>query len=169
MPKVSDYVLTAPFTLEELVAAANSILRDKPRMEVSARTVRYYISRGLLPGAIGSPKNARYRIEHLERLVAIRQHLDQGQSLEQIAEKFESGDWSVPADALVYSNIPDNRHSRAYERNLTTEELVPRLMESRVVRVPITQDVTLEIPEDADRRRVFQELFAKLREYLKDT
>ena len=86
MPKVEDYAPLAPFTLDELVSAANSVLRDRPHMEVQPRTVRYYISEGLLPPPTGGPKFARYSLEHLARIVEIRTSLDSGKSLGELRE-----------------------------------------------------------------------------------
>jgi DNA-binding transcriptional MerR regulator len=82
MPEIVDYVRLAPFSLEELVDAANSLLRHRPRLEVSRRTVRYYVSEGVLPPPSGSPKFSRYGVEHLLRLVGARCLQDQGWSLE---------------------------------------------------------------------------------------
>lgn len=159
----------APFTLEELVSAANSILRDKPRMEVSARTVRYYISRGLLPGAIGSPKNARYRMEHLEKLVAIRLRLDEGQSLDQISEELESEEGPEWASAPLM----ERRHEvkpRSLQLHQTREDYdVPSPTLMRVVRLQMTKDVTLEVAERADRQSALRELFERLKMMFHDT
>ncbi len=87
MPKVEDYASLAPFSLDELVAATNSILRDRPKLAVSSRTVRYYISKGLLPSPSGGPKFARYSWNHLDQIVKIRTYLDQGLSLDQVANE----------------------------------------------------------------------------------
>lgn len=45
MPRIVDYSTLAPFSLEELVGAANSVLRGRPDLEVSIRTVRFYIAK----------------------------------------------------------------------------------------------------------------------------
>ena len=92
MPKIEEYISLAPFSLDELVNACNSILRDKPAMAVQSRTVRYYISTGLLLAPKGGPKYARYDVEHLRRLVAIRQWLDEGSSLEDAALRLQRGE-----------------------------------------------------------------------------
>lgn len=85
MPTVDDYAKLAPFTLEELVDAANSVLRDRPRAGVSVRTVRYYVAEGILPPPVGPNKLARYTLEHLDRLVQARRMLDEGASLVEIS------------------------------------------------------------------------------------
>lgn len=92
MPTIEDYASLAPFTLEELVAAVNAVLRDRPTLHVQPRTIRYYISSGLLSSPSGGPKHARYGLEHLRRIVAIRQWLDLGISLEQAAERIQMGE-----------------------------------------------------------------------------
>lgn len=86
MPGLDAYAALAPFQIEELVDAANSILRDRPRLRVSKRTVRYYVSQGVLPAPRGAPKFARYGMEHLAKLVGARAMQDEGQSLEEVGE-----------------------------------------------------------------------------------
>ena len=98
MPGLDAYAALAPFQIEELVDAANSILRDRPRLRVSKRTVRYYVSQGVLPAPRGAPKFARYGMEHLAKLVGARAMQDEGQSLEEVGEAlrqaFRSGEAS---------------------------------------------------------------------------
>ncbi len=89
MPKVEEYRIAAPFALEELVAAANSLLRARPDILVGRRTVRYYIQEGILPPPTGAPKYARYSYEHLLRLVLIRLLLAQGLRLEAIRARLD--------------------------------------------------------------------------------
>lgn len=92
MPNLSDYASLVPFgKIDELVDAANSILRLRPRLQVSPRTVRYYASPdiGILPRHSGSPKFPRYGLEHLARLVAARLLLDSGETLQSAREQIE--------------------------------------------------------------------------------
>lgn len=49
-----------------------------------ARTVRFYIARGLLPGPASAGRGALYGSEHLERLVRIRRLQEKGQTLAEI-------------------------------------------------------------------------------------
>ncbi len=78
MPTLDDYAPFAPFTLDELVTAANRLLAGSATEEIRERTVRYYIAERLLPPPISGGKNARYGLEHLRRLVAIRTWLGEG-------------------------------------------------------------------------------------------
>jgi DNA-binding transcriptional MerR regulator len=89
MPPLVSYAKVAPFGIEELVESANSVLRHRPRLQTTIRTVRFYASRSLLPKPSGAPKLARYGMEHLGRLVAIRCLQDQGVSLEDIADQLD--------------------------------------------------------------------------------
>ena len=82
MPKLADYLRLAPFSVDELVEAANSVLRDRPRLHVARRTVRYYVGERVVPPPVGPPKHARYEADHLLRLVAARCLGDEGRSLE---------------------------------------------------------------------------------------
>lgn len=50
-----------------------------------ARTIRYYIQRGLLPGPEGEKRGAWYTQEHLADLLRIRQWQETGLSLDAIA------------------------------------------------------------------------------------
>ena len=51
---------------------------------VTERTIRYYISRGLLEGPARGGRDAFYTNEHLKRLRAIQQHQKQGLTLTEI-------------------------------------------------------------------------------------
>jgi DNA-binding transcriptional MerR regulator len=82
VPTLLDYAKYAPYTIDQLVTNANSVLRERPRLQVSKRTVRYYISEGVLPAPHGSPKFARYGMEHFVMLVGARCLQDQGMRLE---------------------------------------------------------------------------------------
>lgn len=80
------------FTAEELVRVAELALQSQRLPDnLSVRTLRYYISQGLLPKPIGPTRNARYDQDHLRRLLAIRVMQSQGKSLEQIKLELEQG------------------------------------------------------------------------------
>ena len=53
--------------------------------EVPARTVRYYIQKGLLPPPDGEKRGAHYSEGHLAQLLRIRQWQDAGLSLDAIS------------------------------------------------------------------------------------
>lgn len=90
MPKLEQYKVLQPYSLEELTDAANSLLRAKPQMQVNPRAIRYYISLGILPPPKGAPKVARYSYEHLTRLLAAKAFQDQGYRLERIKEELDT-------------------------------------------------------------------------------
>ncbi len=54
---------------------------------VPARTIRYYIARGLLPGPLVAGRAASYGPEHLERLAQIRALQGEGLTLAEIAHR----------------------------------------------------------------------------------
>ena len=89
MPTLADYLRLAPFSVDELVDAANSVLRERPALRVSRRTVRYYVGVRVLPPPSGPPKHARYGADHLVRLVAARALGDAGRSLEAIRAELD--------------------------------------------------------------------------------
>ncbi|HRI43123.1 MAG TPA: helix-turn-helix domain-containing protein [Fimbriimonadaceae bacterium] len=140
MPTIDDYAPYAPFTIEELVRALNSIFRDRRRLHVQARTVRYYISKGLLPPPSGGPKFARYSLEHLKRLVAIRTWLDEGISLEEAMVRL--GGQPLP-------NAPVAKRSPV----LRVEEPKAYYGNDRVVRrIQLSPTCVLEVDASADLR-----------------
>ena len=151
MPKVEDYVSLAPFSLEELVAAANSVLRDRPKLAVSSRTVRYYISKGLLPSPSGGPKFARYSWNHLDHLVKIRTYLDQGLSLEQVASELGLTlrlEEREDRELLIFARADYMR--------------APQEVGELVRRIPLGMGCTLEIPASADLTDLLPKLQQKL-------
>jgi DNA-binding transcriptional MerR regulator len=92
-----------PLSLEELAAEAG----------VPARTIRFYIARGLLPRPAGAGRGAAYGSEHVARLRSVKRLQGKGLMLAEISrvlggEKPEAGLpppsawWSYPlADAVV--------------------------------------------------------------------
>ena len=57
------------------------------RADVSRRTVRYYISRGLLQGPLRAGRDAVYGAEHLERLAEIKDLQREGLTLQEIGHR----------------------------------------------------------------------------------
>ncbi len=62
------------YTLEEL----------SEKTGITARTIRYYISKNLLPPPTRAGRGAAYDETHLMRLIEIRDYKDQGHSLREI-------------------------------------------------------------------------------------
>jgi DNA-binding transcriptional MerR regulator len=62
------------FTLDQLAAAS----------EIPARTIRYYIARGLLKGPVKAGRGATYSPEHLARLQQVKRLQTQGRTLGEI-------------------------------------------------------------------------------------
>ena len=58
---------------------------------IPARTIRFYIARGLLAGPVKSGRGAVYTAEHLERLEKIKQLQSQGKMLAEIAHDLAGG------------------------------------------------------------------------------
>lgn len=63
---------------------------------VAARTIRYYIARGLIGGPHVAGRGAVYGPEHLERLREIQKLQRQGQMLAEIAQKPGGGERPAP-------------------------------------------------------------------------
>lgn len=62
------------------------------RSQTPARTIRLYISMGLLPGPLRSGRNAAYGAEHLEQLARIRAMQREGMTLSQLRRRLDVGD-----------------------------------------------------------------------------
>jgi DNA-binding transcriptional MerR regulator len=161
MPSLQSYVPLAPFGLEELVEAANSILRDRPRLKLTTRTTRYYISEGILPPPSGSPKFARYGIDHLARLVSARCLQDQGMSLQEVRVTLDSmTDPLEEAQHLVEQRV-QVQESRIVAEMSPSYASRPRRQTS-FVRIPLTPRISIEVKEEAmdeqELRRALKEL-----------
>jgi DNA-binding transcriptional MerR regulator len=145
MPSVEDYEGLAPFSMSELVAAANAILRERPGLQIQERTVRYYVAERLLAPPRGGPKMARYDIEHLRRIVAIRNWLDEGLSLNEARRRIASEATGVrSSDPGIVSP------SLATVRGASFKNFSPGT--ERVRRIALGRGITLEIPGDGSVR-----------------
>ena len=65
---------------------------------IPARTIRFYIARGLLDGPVKSGRGAVYTAEHLARLAKIQQLQAEGRMLSEIAHDLAGG---TPSRAAV--------------------------------------------------------------------
>lgn len=154
MPSIDDYRALAPFTLDELVAAVNSVLRDRPAIHVQARTVRYYIAQGLVPSPAGGPKYARYAFEHLQRIVAIRTWLDEGVSLDEARKRLSQGEHGGEPIVRTRSVV---------------ESASPRRMEQSMVRrIRLTPVAVLEVEAAGDDDVEVERALIALQEYFRD-
>jgi DNA-binding transcriptional MerR regulator len=62
------------------------------RSGVSRRTIRLYISRGLLAGPVKPGRDASYTVEHLDRLSEIKRMQGEGLTLKEIAHRLAGGE-----------------------------------------------------------------------------
>ncbi len=63
---------------------------------VPARTIRFYISRGLVPGPDGGGRGAEYGDRHLERLAEIRNLQGKGLTLNEVARELDPNRVRLP-------------------------------------------------------------------------
>jgi len=63
---------------------------------IPPRTIRLYITRGLLMGPRQRGRAAAYDQEHLQRLKEIRKRQQQGHTLHEIAQSLTQGDRTLP-------------------------------------------------------------------------
>ena len=73
--RLSEYKAKAPYTVNELLAAVNSLMGDE---DMTVRTIRYYVGQGVLSRPYGAPKFARYGYEHLVCILGARMLQDKG-------------------------------------------------------------------------------------------
>ena len=79
---------------------------------VPERTIRYYISRGLIPGPVRGGRGAEYTPEHLAGIQTVRQLQSAGMTLAEIEYEFarDAGDQPVavtPESWSMYRISPD--------------------------------------------------------------
>ena len=79
---------------------------------VPPRTIRLYITQGLLPGPLRAGRNAAYGPEHLETLAAIKEYQRQGLTLSQIRQKMADSEeveqpLPTPVQTWTYQVAPD--------------------------------------------------------------
>ncbi|MBA3724975.1 MAG: MerR family transcriptional regulator [Armatimonadetes bacterium] len=85
MPELEDYSNLGPFSPDELVDAVNTVLGQRGRTPIfTRRTLRYYVSEGLIPPPEGPPKYSRYIFEHLRLIVNAKRMQDQGMRLDEV-------------------------------------------------------------------------------------
>ena len=82
--RLSEYKAQAPYTVNELLAAVNSLMGDE---DMTVRTIRYYVGQGVLSRPYGAPKFARYGYEHLVCILAARMLQDKGWKLDRITHE----------------------------------------------------------------------------------
>jgi len=178
VPKLAQYKSLEPFTLEELVESANNLLNmvpKVPKIQVNPRTVRYYISLGILPPPRGAPKIARYGYNHLVRLLgakvlqegglrldAINQGLEAWNkfftiSLEEMIQRWLDGEELVIAapgmmeEKVRYNEVPS--HDKIKDLEPPRYSVLNRSPGEVVRRIPLTSLTTLEISGDAELER----------------
>jgi len=116
--------MTKKYTLEELAAL----------VDISQRTVRYYIQQGLVNRPVGEKRGAYYEQDHIEQLLEIKKWQTAGISLERIKELLVSDETIVPpakakqaGDISVWSHIHINEgleiHVDPIQAKLTPEQL----------------------------------------------
>lgn len=84
------------YTLEEL----------ERQTGVARRTIRFWISRGLLPGPEIAGRNARYGSHHLQRIEEIGRLQREGLTLTEIAAKAEPEQPKPSAEPVAWWQVP---------------------------------------------------------------
>lgn len=69
------------------------------RSDTPARTIRYYIQRGLVSRPVGEKRGAHYTAEHLGQLLQIRRWVAAGMSLQRIGELMQEAQGTAADEA----------------------------------------------------------------------
>jgi DNA-binding transcriptional MerR regulator len=125
-PRVERYRRLAPFTLEELVNAANAVLGSHGLAPVSPRTVRYYISEGLIPPPEGARKIARYGYASFLALLAARSMQALGWDLRRIESNLSS---HFPSEERLLARVAELLESTEPRHAVTLDEAPPSAFE----------------------------------------
>jgi DNA-binding transcriptional MerR regulator len=169
MSQLESYRDLAPFAARELVSAANALMRNKPELELSERTLRYYVSQELLPPPEGPTKFARYSFNHLVALAAIRFLQDQGISLDriraEIASLFEPDSSSVLALTIEKLSVWLSRQNNEFSSLMLNEPMADRSVSDSggYSRLRRTRPVP-EPPRQSDRNMHVRSKVVPLRE-----
>lgn len=131
---LSTFEHSPPMSANELLEAANRLLRQSTNQRVTERTLRYYVAKDLVPPPAGPPKLARYMFRHLVCLVAIKILQDLGFSLDGVKQEIQ------PALAL-----DDEAEYRQFVADLDRW-----LMKARPGHPPAGLDWPRTFPQDPD-------------------
>lgn len=85
------------------------------RSDTPARTIRYYIQRGLVSRPVGEKRGAHYTAEHLQQLLQIRKWVGAGLSLQRIGELMqgEAAGRAMSPEAMAAQAFADRRAAPA--------------------------------------------------------
>ncbi|MBX7131648.1 MAG: helix-turn-helix domain-containing protein [Fimbriimonadaceae bacterium] len=178
MPALTDYVRLSPFTLDELVDAVNSVLRGLPKLHMTARTVKFYIAKGLVPGPVGGPRGARYSMEHVLRVVANRCFPQRGRSLEEAREEMDrllaldmgtaiNAVQTMVSELSTPQDFAPPRPAMMQMASVIREQAAPinRSQPAMTVRrIPLRPGITLEVTEGVDLEAELDNLVSALHE-----
>lgn len=160
MPTPEDYQDLAPFTLDELVRAANSVLSDDPSLRVLPRTIRYHIAKGLLPPPSGPPRYARYGYEHLVKVVQIRRDQSRGKGASEVGlgDRGAKQSMASPAEQSAKPDQSVNAYVPAGGEGFKA---------TQVLRVPLNPAVTLEVSCEVDLQEALEDCLVEVRRLLR--
>ena len=131
---------------------------------MSARTVRYYVQRGLLPAAAFRGKDTAYGHEHLVRLRAIRKLQEAFFPLDAIAAELASRTLgeieriaegrAMPASAAAARSAPEARADEARATDDDPRSALDRRASRAFRRIELFDGVELTVAEDAPEESV---------------
>jgi len=102
------------------------------------RTVRYYISRGIIEGPEGRGKNAYYTREHLLKLMAAKELKEQGASLDDICGTVAS--LAANELELLVARAAAQKEREKTARDMSPKEYISALLDRSMVAEPVVPD-----------------------------
>ena len=112
-----------------------SIVELAQEAQVSRRTVRYYVQRGLLPPPEGKGRGAHYTQRHLQVLQLIKQAQLSGMSLEDVEQE---GIDTI--SARVLEDMPQERNTLISQQNI---DVLPQMTTWN--HIPLFDGVVLQV------------------------
>jgi DNA-binding transcriptional MerR regulator len=155
------------------------------RAGLPPRTIRYYISEGLVPSPVRRGPASYYREDHLNRLLLIRKYQAEGLPLDLIRRRLSrlgvkgAQEEAVGGRGEPFAPVPDGNAALDYIRTLKgvarAPEPAPLPVASphpwdRWVRTRLSPDVELNVKEplDGERRRRVERLIEEARKILNE-
>ena len=155
MSLLLTYKRAAPFSAEEIVRVVNELLGIKKVQGLTKRALRFYVSRGILPAAIGPSRHARYGYEHLLRVLIIRMMQLKNYDLHRIQEamegymNLEGSELEKDVEKWLHEGIVETdvvrESSQKYRTKYKKESSSDELGWKGFRKIKLTSNVSLEI------------------------
>lgn len=177
MSPLLSYRNQPTFHADDLIEIVNKLLKPHGAHPFTKRALRYYISEGILPPAIGPTKFARYSHEHLVGILAIRMLQLQGcrlhEAIPQLKQWMASGieqlehrvnNWlkKSPLQEGIVREMPKPYQAQKEARILALHP------STQLRRIQLTPHIYIDVVEGADLETELQKAQKALQELIKE-